>query len=75
MQVEGALIDGASFGGTISLMNDGSSADGVLGANIQSQFGGSFYGYEDTVEVPDELGGIVLKAGDAGYVALDFAAD
>ena len=76
VQVAGALMDGASFsGGTISLMNNGSSADGILGAHTQSQFGGSFYGFDDTLEIPDELGGILLKAGDDGYVALYFAAD
>lgn len=74
--VTGAVIDGVSFGGgTISLLNDGSSAEAILGANVQSQFGGSFFGYDDTLDIPDELGGIALKAGDDGYVALYFAAD
>lgn len=76
VRVSGASIDGASFsGGTISLLIDGSSADGILGGNIQSQFGGNFYGYDDALDIPDELGGIALKAGDDGYVALYFAAD
>ena len=72
----GAVIDGASFGGgTISLMNGDASADGILGPNVQSQFGGSFYGYDDALQIPDELGGMLLKAGDDGFVALYFAAD
>ena len=76
VQVTGALIGGASFGGgTILLLNDGSSADDILGGNVQSQFGGSFYGYDDTLDIPDELGGMLLKAGDDGYIALYFAAD
>lgn len=76
VQVAGALIDGASFsGGTITLLSDGSSAEGILGDNIQSQFGGSFYGYDNVSSIPDELGGMLLKAGDDGYVALYFAAD
>ncbi len=76
VRVDGAVIDGASFGsGTISLLNDGVSAEAMLGPNIQSQFGGSFYGYDDVLDIPDELGGLLLKAGDDGYLALYFAAD
>lgn len=76
VQVSGGTIDGASFsGGTVLLLSDGASADDILGANVQSQFGGSFYGYDDTKNIPDELGGMLLKAGDDGYVALYFAAD
>ncbi len=76
VRVAGAVIDGASFGGgTISLMNGDASADGILGPNVQSQFGGSFYGYDDALQIPDELGGMLLKAGDDGFVALYFAAD
>lgn len=76
VRVTGSVIDGASFsGGSVSLLNDGASADDILGPNIQSQFGGSFYGYDDTLNIPDEVGGLLLKAGDDGYVALYFAAD
>ena len=76
VRVTGAVIDGASFGGgAVSLLNDGASAEAILGTNVQSQFGGSFYGYDGTLDIPDELGGILLKAGDDGYVALYFAAD
>lgn len=76
VQVTGATIDGASFGGgTVFLLNEGSSADGILGANIQSQVGGGFFGYDDAQGIPDELGGLLLKAGDDGYVVLYFAAD
>lgn len=76
VRVTGAIIDGAIFGGgAASLWNDGASAEGILGANVQSQFGGGFYGYDDALDVPDEVGGLLLKAGDDGYVALYFAAD
>ena len=76
VRVAGALIDGASFGGgAISLMNGDASADGILRLNIQSQFGGSFYGYDDALQIPDELGGMLLKAGDDGFVAVYIAAD
>ncbi len=76
VRVTGAVIDGASFGGgTVSLLSDGASAEGILGPDVQSQFGGSFYGYDDVQDIPDEIGGLLLKAGDDGYVALSFAAD
>jgi hypothetical protein len=76
VQVVGALLNGAAFsGGTITVMNDGVSAEAMLGANVVGQLSGNLYGWDDANDIPDELGGVLLKAGDDGYVALFFAAD
>jgi hypothetical protein len=74
--VLGATMDGNVFsGGGINLRLNGAFANGILGPNSVTKVEGGVYGWDPVNDIPDEVGGVVLRAGDDGYVNIYFAAD
>jgi hypothetical protein len=76
IRVTNATISGNVFsGGDIDLYLGAASANSILGSNETGTLRGGFYGWDATANVPDEVGGVLLQAGEDGYVNLYFAAD
>lgn len=75
INVSGMQISGNSFsGGTMVTSLNGASVD-VTGSNTDVISTGHFYGYDHSLNVPDEVGGVILAKGDDGAIAVIYRAD
>jgi hypothetical protein len=75
IQMTGMDISGNGFsGGTITTTNGGAAED-LTGANTTATGLGSFFGYNGTDSIPDEVGGGTVIQGDDGVIVGGFIAD
>lgn len=68
-------ISGNTFSNGYILFTSNGSAVDIAGANPLGEANGSFYGYDDAISAPDEVGGVVTYFGNSGAVDMMFLAD
>ncbi|MGV6839846.1 MAG: transferrin-binding protein-like solute binding protein [Planktomarina sp.] len=75
LSINGMAISGSNMsGGTFAFTQSGQQVD-IVGTNTSETVHGTFYGYDEVNNIPDEVGGIVLVSGDTGQVTGVFVAD